>query len=553
VKSVALWVCILLGTKNVKAKIHCFSAAAKFATGLLATLAIGLLAQTAQTAQASGNVVVTDKGVVKGTVGAEGRQFLGIPYAAPPIGERRWRAPAAAARWSGFRDATSFGNNCPQFGTPFGLQSFDEDCLFLNVFTPPQPDRHRLRRDPVMVWFHPGAFQFGESDDYDPRRLVERGVVVVTVNYRLGALGFLAHPDLSAESSEGTSGNYAIQDQQAALRWVKRNIGAFGGDLDNVTIFGESAGGLSVHTHLASPKSRGLFDRAIVQSGSYSLTQPTLAAVEAEGLAFAAAVSCSAHNLACLRAVPVANVLAKQRPGALGFLPNVDGVVLPMNIGQAFASGRFNRVPVLAGTTHDEFRLFVPLFFDFIAGPVTADFYPTAVGILLGVPAAAVPSVVAQYPLANYSSPAVALGALATDAIFACNMQTATQRLSQYVPTWVYEFNDPTAPQRYLPPASFPYGAYHEAEIQYLFDIVTTMPGVALDQSQLRLARSMTHYWTNFAHFANPNDFVTPLWLRQTARVDFVQSLQSPRPQFYSSAAFRQDHKCDFWNAFFGN
>src|SRR5215831_11095883 len=247
------------------------------------------------------NLVNTDKGLVIGAITSDGRQFLGIPYAAPPVGNLRWHGPVPAARWQQPRDATEFGNNCPQFGTFFGLQSFDEDCLFLNVYTPPvnkgRDDDDRGR--PVMVWFHPGAFEFGESDDYDPRKLVSRGVVVVTVNYRLGVLGFLAHPALSAEAN-GASGNYGLMDQQAALRWVSRNIERFGGDADNVTIFGDSAGGFSVHAHLVSPKSRGLFDRAIVESGAYSLKQSSLAEAEVVGATFANAVGCVNQEVACL-------------------------------------------------------------------------------------------------------------------------------------------------------------------------------------------------------------------------------------------------------------
>jgi para-nitrobenzyl esterase len=507
------------------------------------------------------DVIVTDKGPVIGALTSEGRQFLGIPYAAPPVGELRWQAPKSVTRWTTPRLAQQFGNNCPQFGTAFGLQSFDEDCLYLNVYTPPAGkgragkghDERGSGRDPVMVWLHPGAFQFGEGEDYDPRKLVARGVIVVTVNYRLGALGFLAHPALTAESAQNTSGNYALMDQQAALKWVRKNIAHFGGDPNNVTVFGESAGGMSVHAHLASPKSRGLFDRAIVQSGAYSLTQPTLAAAEVEGRAFADAVGCVTQDAACLRALPVTTVLANQRPGILGFLPNVDGVVLPMSVGDAFASGKFNRVPVMQGSTHDEYRLFVPLFFDFATGPLIPELYPVGISIVLGVPPTSVPAVMAEYPLANYPSPSIALAALATDAVFACTRQAATDNLSRYVSTYVYEFNDSTAPQRYLPPASFPYGAAHESELQYLFDIVTTLPAVPLNTTQEKLSRAMVTAWSNFAYTGNPNlgpqGVATPLWFRNNY-TGYVHSLASPRPQPYSNAAFDSDHKCAFWRTF---
>jgi len=167
----------------------------------------------------SGKTVITDRGPVTGVITPDGRQFLGIPYAAPPVGSRRWQPPAQAPSWTQPLDASQFGNNCPQAPSPFGLASTTEDCLFLNVYTPPVgPLGGALRNDPVLVWIHPGAFTVGESDDYDPRELVKRNVVVVTINYRLGALGFLAHPALTAESSNASSGNYGFMDQQAALR-----------------------------------------------------------------------------------------------------------------------------------------------------------------------------------------------------------------------------------------------------------------------------------------------------------------------------------------------
>jgi len=506
-------------------------------------------------AQPDINAVVTDKGAVIGAATENGRQFLGIPYAAPPVGSLRWRAPVPMKAWQQPRDASQFGSNCPQFGTPFGVQSFNEDCLFLNVYTPPVKAQRKHRvggLDPVMVWLHPGAFQFGEGDDYDPRKLVEEGTVVVTLNYRLGALGFLAHPALSAESANGSSGNYALMDQQAALRWVQKNIARFGGDPHNVTLFGESAGGLSVHVHLVSPQSKGLFHRAIAQSAAYSLTQPTLAAAENEGQAFAAAIGCATQDIACLRAAPVVSVLTNQRPGVLGFLPNVDKAVLPRSIGEAFATGRFNRVPIIVGSTHDEYRLFVPLFFDFVSGPLAPELYPVALSLLLGVPPTSVPAIANTYPLANYPSASIAAGAAATDAVFACNMHTVAESLSKYVPTWVYEFNDDTAPQRYLPPASFPYGASHEAELQYLFDIVTTLPSVSLNAEQEKLSSTMVKNWSNFAQTGNPNLFAptwhAPIWFRYN-HTDYVHRLDSPRPEPYSGSAFASDHKCAFWNA----
>jgi para-nitrobenzyl esterase len=239
-----------------------------------------------------------------------------------------------------------------------------------------------------MVWIHGGALITGLSDIYDPTTFVEQGMVVVTINYRIGALGFMAHPALSAESPEGISGNYGLKDQQAALRWVQKNIRRFGGDPDNVTIFGESAGGYSVHAHLASPGSAGLFHRAIVQSGAYQLQQPSQADFENLGLGIAAAAGCSDQDAACLRSLPVETVLENQDIGAIGYSFVVDGVVLPMSVGESFYTGMFNQVPVMEGTTHDEWSLFVALLYDLNpeVGPVTLETYPNAIADTLGIP-----------------------------------------------------------------------------------------------------------------------------------------------------------------------
>ncbi len=241
--------------------------------------------QAATSTSASGPMVGTANGAVRGLANGAVDEFLGIPYAAPPVGALRWRPPQPAASWPGVRDATKFAPHCPQPASPFGQASMSEDCLFLNVFTPSHQTTRSHR--PVMVWIHGGALVSGESDDYSPAKLVADGVTVVTLNYRLGALGFLAHPALA--DANGQSGDYGLMDQQAALRWVQRNIASFGGNPRNVTLFGESAGGLSTLSQVASPQARGLFERAIVESGSYNLTQASLSAAEAAGEAFAAA------------------------------------------------------------------------------------------------------------------------------------------------------------------------------------------------------------------------------------------------------------------------
>src|ERR1700761_33244 len=287
----------------------------------------------------------TDDGALRGTTGGSMDEVLGIPYAAPPVGALRWQPPAPAARWSGTRLATQFGANCAQPASPYGTASSSENCLYLNVYTPRATSaRTRL---PVMVWLHGGAFDYGESNDFDPAPLVARGIIVVTVNYRLGALGFLADSSLTGQATHGTgSGDFGLMDQQAALHWVQANIPAFGGDPRAVTLAGESAGGLSVLAQLASPDAAGLFSRAIVESGAYQLDQDTLTQAESSGAAFAAKTGCTDNSAACLRALPVATILADQNQA--GYRPNVDAAVLPRTLRAAFSSGQFARVPVLA-------------------------------------------------------------------------------------------------------------------------------------------------------------------------------------------------------------
>jgi para-nitrobenzyl esterase len=491
----------------------------------------------------------TDTGVVRGIATATTREFRGIPYAAAPVGDLRWSPPQPHARWTAVLDATQFANHCPQPFGAFGRATDTENCLFLNVFTPnnrgtDHAASHGLR--PVMVWIHGGALVTGESDDYDATPLVEQGdVIVVTINYRLGALGFLAHPAFTAETPDHASGNYGLQDQQEALRWVQRNIVRFGGDPSRVTIFGESAGGLSVHSQLASPSSHDLFHRAIVESGAYQLAIPELATGEAAGTRFAAAAGCTDQSAACLRGLSVAQVLATQG-GNFSTTPVVDHKVLTQSIGTAFATGQFNRVPVIEGSNHDEWRLFVGGA-ELVTGPVTAAGYPAAIQATLGVSAPIAAFLAAQYPLASFPSPDLALSALGTDAIFACNARFSAQLLSQFVPTFAYEFNDENAPQRFLPPVSFPYGSAHASEIQYLFGLPVTVPAPALDADQQQLSAAMIDYWTTFARTGQPSSFGTPFWAPYQTQSDTAQSLvpAAPRPE----TGFAADHRCALWDS----
>lgn len=517
----------------------------------------------------SAPVIVTENGPLKGIISQGINEFLGVPYAAPPMGSRRWTPPQPHSRWRGVFEATQLGNVCPQLDF-FGNQLGSEDCLSLNVYTPylkktrhkrPDFNKNRHKRDglPVMVWIHGGALVTGSSGLVDPAPLVKNGnVIVVTINYRLGILGFFAHPALNAEGH--VNSNYGLMDQQLALQWVQRNIEAFGGDPNRVTIFGESSGGLSVYSHLASPTAAGLFQGAIAQSGAYASFQNygqsfyTLPAAEALGASFAANLGCDSQTAECLRSISV-DQLVHAQPGML--YPVIDGNVLEQSPGMAIASGQFNHVPVITGTNHDEARLELALAHDYQGSPLSDADYPATTAAHLGMP---VNDPFVQYliqsiyPLSNYPPPPgvqsapLALGALLTDVGQACPGRNAAQLLSQYVTTYMYEFNDKNAPlSGGLVPPNFPLGAYHSAEIQYLFNSQGIPAPFTNEQQQLSYA--MIDYWTRFAKTGNPNSRMTTYWPPYDANTDRVQSLSPPTPT--AKYDFDADHKCSsFWNTF---
>jgi para-nitrobenzyl esterase len=502
--------------------------------------------QTQGQRQGPAPVVRTADGAVRGKPVATIDEYLGIPYAAPPVDTLRWRPPQPPKPWSGIRAATGYAPHCPQPSGAFGRPSTSEDCLYLNVFTPagaaagaPAGAGQSTRNLPVMVWVHGGSLRTGESDDYNPVGLVRDGVIVVTLNYRIGALGFLASAALASRPG-GPSGDYGLMDQQAALRWVQRNIHSFGGNPGQVTLFGESAGGLSTLAQLVSPGARGLFQRAIVESGTYDLTQPSLAAAESAGQAFAAKAGCASDTAACLRRLPVSAILASEDP--IGYTPDVDGAVLTRSIGTALARGQFHRVPVIIGTNHDEYRLFVAVI-QFLGGQVTAANYQEMIASTLGVTPAVGAKTAAQYPLSRYPSPPVALGAVATDAIFACHALTAEQSLSRYVPVYAYEFNDENAPELFLPPVGFPYGAAHASELQYLFSQTAVPHPASLSPAQQQLAAAMRQDWTSLAHTGVP----APGWPRFGPAGQQVLSLVPPQPRVETD--FAAQHHCAFWAA----
>lgn len=494
-------------------------------------------------------LVRTDAGWLRGESTGQGRQFLGIPYARQPVGDLRWKEPRPAKSWQGVRGATSFGNRCVQTASwdpGYENPSHTEDCLDLNVYAP--EGRHKPR--PVMVWLHGGGLTAGAGEDIVPDTFARRtGTVVVAVNYRLGAMGFLADKGLDSEASDRVSGNYGLLDQQAALRWVRANIGSFGGDRQRVTIAGESAGGRSVCTQLASPTARGLFRAGIVQSGAYG----DCAARErdealTQGVAFAKKAGCPdpATALACLREKPAEEILAAQAGFDWG--PVVGGDFLPVQPEEAYEDGSAARVPVLNGANSDEGTLFAYGQFDGQGKPLTEEQYPGALTRTYGAELGA--KVLKRYPLSEHASPTHAYAAAQGDQMFACSALRMDRSFAGRGPVYAYEFADRTSP----PFASirdagktFDFGATHVNEVQYLFKHF----GLAspLDAEQRVLARQMVQYWGSFIHGGAPRAAGQPTALDQRTQPGQVLSLRTASAGGNElSGTVGREHRCDLWD-----
>jgi para-nitrobenzyl esterase len=537
-------------------------------------------------------VIETTSGPVRGVSNGVVNKFQGIRYANSTAGANRWTPPTAPARSNTVFDATTPGSPCPQQVNQFSApQPFSEDCLFLNVITPIDVitrDSEGDDRLPVWIFIHGGALVNGTGAAFDPSVLVStHNIIVVTINYRLGAPGWLANPALDGN---GIAGNYGLMDQQLAFKWVRDNIKHFGGNPNGVTIGGESAGGLSTSSNLVSPTAKGLFHAAIIESGAYMLfTVQPVAAQEALGVEFATAVGCMGTNpqiAACLRNAPLAGLLAAQ--GIINTSPTAGTTILPQGLAEAFSGGGFNRVPVMQGTNLNEGTLFEPFFFDptftFVPGGA-AQFlvdhgvlsFAQEVGIISGTAdPAKVGTLVALYPAASFSNPDnnnkpsadEALGQIFTDVIFTCRGLDANQLLAGFVPVYAYEFADPNAPNLFQPLIGFSYGASHAAELQYLFDAETLQgpadaaanaaspaPGAAVQPPPLttggqQLAAEMKAYWANFVRFHDPNGGQDQgndhlgFW-PAFGQTGFVQELvPGPKPPFPISK-FSTEHNCD--------
>ena len=509
-----------------------------------------------------GSLVTVATGTVRGLAESSYRMFLGIPYAAAPVGELRWKPPMPAPSWTGVRAATAAGNVCPQVSyEPAGVPTVigDEDCLVLNVTTPNRPNMKKL---PVMVWIHGGNYVSGSNIEQDALLLAQKGdVIVVSINYRLGALGFLAHPALSAESPD-SSGNFGLLDQQAALAWVQANIAQFGGDPTHVTIFGVSAGGNSVWAHVLSPKSAGLFQRAISISGlwascwnwmGYDEPAQPLEHSDAEGtgMRFAEAMGCSGSDAtaaACLRAASVSD-LVNVGGGAMGppfytWGPTTGGSVLPRPLKEALAAGEFNRVPIVNGSTHDEGMPFVMMpFWVYMDNPLTPEVYAGVLAQRFGDDASLVQ---AHYSVEAYGSATYAYSAVDTDLQNACYTRAITRLAARYAPVYAYEFRDPNPPDpfyEYVFGGPLPYAprAYHGSDGQYIFRSPSNETG--LSPEQLDLSDHMIEYYTTFARFGAPRGY--PHWRPYSPSRDAVQSLA---PDAIGPVTnFARDHQCGFW------
>jgi para-nitrobenzyl esterase len=522
--------------------------------------------------------VQTDLGPVEGFENDGVFSYRGIPYAAPPVGGLRWKPPSDPAPWTETLLAVEPPSICPQEafgGLPVAGFMPSEDCLYLNVDTPAEGSDL-----PVMVWIHGGGFTLGEGLQTDGGTAGDRiarqmGVVVVSMNYRLGQLGFLAHAALSEESPDGASGNYGLMDQTAALRWVQRNIGAFGGDPDNVTLFGESAGAFSVCSHLSSEKSSGLFDKAILMSGSCERPWPSLAAAEAQGGAFAAALGCASQSdvLSCMRQKSAEDVLAALPPAPnFGFNPSegptgswgpiVDGVFFSQQPADAFASGNFNRAPTIIGFTREEARLFTWL--GELADPpleVTAENYEALIARLVGGDAELAARAASQYPLSEYSEPAVALAAVATDTVFRCPAKTEAAKLSAFTTVYLYQFEyqgghsqlEVALPFIGAALPSYDLGAFHGSDIPYVFgydplleidfDTFSTVlnpwrPGTADEALWLHVLG----YFSRFAASDGPGDGGGIEWPAYHSGEDRHLVLNTELSIGADAAS-----KCDFW------
>ncbi|MEU9300939.1 carboxylesterase family protein [Streptomyces sp. NPDC048269] len=486
-------------------------------------------------------VVALAQGALRGHTRDGAQEFLGVPYAAPPVGDARLRPPRPAPRWTGVREADRQAPACLQF-SPYGLRdprAVDEDCLYLDVYRP-RTARPGARL-PVVFWIHGGAYSQGTGTQFGGRTMADlTQTVVVSINYRLGQLGYLNLPE-PAEGSAQRSGSFGLMDQIAALRWTRENIAAFGGNPDSVTVSGQSAGSGSVCALLAAPSAAGLFHRAVLQSGPCTLLRtPDSARAEAQARAFAAQAGCAgpAGVAACLRGASGAALVDAARTLPTPGPASGDGL-LPVDPEQAIRSGAWNKVPVLIGSTRSEARFFVAL-----SRPgLTQEQYTAQILAAYGDAGA---EVLARYPVADHGSPYLALSALMTDSSFACHTAWTAELFATQVPTYAYEFDDPQSPT--LAGAQVPgldESNAHSAELAYLHDF--TMGDRPLTPVQVALATRMKRYWGAFARFGAPAVPGQTRWPAVVPGSGAAPFLTLNPSSVKESSSFAADHQCAFW------
>ena len=462
--------------------------------------------------------VKTRSGVVEGKDDGRVKTFLGIPYAAPPVGDLRWRAPQPIAKWNGVKRATEFGYHCMQ-GKVFGDMVFhdpgaSEDCLSLNIWV---PDKHVEPKLAVMVWIYGGGFVAGTTSEarQDGYKLAQQGVIVVSMNYRLGIFGFMVHPELARESGHNSAGNYGLLDQLAALKWVQDNIATFGGDPANVTIFGESAGSFSVSAQMASPLAKGLFQKAIGESGaafSHSGLSFDAMSARAEKDVKLVKEKLGASTLAELRAIPPEKLLepfAPPQSHGFDFGPDVDGYFLPESVPAIFAAGQQNDVALIAGWNHDEGS------FEIGSGPrkPTAESFKATAQKDFGDKAE---EFLKLYPADTDEHAMRSALDYAGDKFIAVSTWAWVEAAAKTGKEPVYRYRFDMAPFSKNPNAPR-LGAYHSAEIEYVFGQLDSKTDVTWRDSDRRVSEVMQKYWSNFAKNGNPNGPGLPNWPPYTA------------------------------------
>jgi para-nitrobenzyl esterase len=476
--------------------------------------AVSFQSHDAQT-QGASCFAATIPGNVQGQDNGSSCAFLGIPYAAPPLTELRWKPPQPVAPWSPItRMAITPPPNCLQVNPPGSATVTGmEDCLRLNIWT---PDPAPASPAPVIFWIHTGAFVAAGANNaaHNGRLMAERtGTIVVAANYRLGPMGFLAHPALTGENpGYSSSGNYGLLDQRAALAWVRDNIAAFGGDPDNITIAGQSAGGHSVSLHLVSPGSGGMFQRAIMQSGYASSLWPTLSESESVGASLAAAVGCTnpSEVLACLRAKPRNDIMLALPTGQQQWAetpraswgPVVDGLEIPDQPRRLYEDGTFNRVPLIIGATRDEGWIYADRSYP---SGLTESEYHNAVSSEFGD--AEAPAILARYPAASFRSPKHALSQIAGDVEAVCEVRRVARLVSRTgTRVYMYSFEREVA-------AVAGDQVIHGIDPNFMFGNNFVMPIVyALNPEERALSNSIMDYWTRFAATGDPNGGESLKW-----------------------------------------